>query len=73
MHLAQGLDFGVVQGGDIFHWVCSLSIGWATAHWATSRGSTHRRGVILSKFNGISYQNLCPGTSGVKVGRYCVR
>src|SRR5262245_66554086 len=62
MHLVQGLDFGVVQGSDIFHWGCSLSIGWTKAHWDISKDSTHRSGAILSASNGISYQNLCPGT-----------
>src|SRR2546425_1804628 len=62
MHLLQGLDFSVVQGGDILHRVCSLSIGWTKAHWDTLRGSTQSSGAILSKSNWLSYQNLCPGT-----------
>src|SRR6266851_568537 len=62
MHLLQGLDFGVAQGGDILHRVCSLRIGWTKAHWDTSRGNTQSSGAILSKSNWILYQNLCPGT-----------
>ena len=33
MHLLQGLDGGVAQGGDLLHRVCSRSIGWTKAHW----------------------------------------
>src|SRR6266571_3204416 len=62
MHLLQGLNFSVAQGGDILHRVCSLSIGWTKAPWDTLRGSTQSSGAILSKSNWISYQNLCPGT-----------
>src|SRR6266436_7132224 len=62
MHLVQGLDFGVAQGGDILHEVCSLNIGWIKAHRDTSMGRMQSSGAILSKSDWISYQNLCPGT-----------
>src|SRR5687767_7844371 len=47
MPLLQGLDFGVAQGGDILHQVCSLRIGWIKAHWDTSMGRTQSSGAIL--------------------------
>jgi hypothetical protein len=49
MHLVQGLDFGIVQGGGILHQGCSLNIGWRKAYCDTSMGHTQSSGAILSK------------------------
>src|SRR5437868_1744697 len=62
MHLVQGLDVGVAQGGDILHAVCSLNSGWIKAHRGISMGRMQSSGAILSKSDWVSYQNLCPGT-----------